>query len=358
MKPFIRNDQNMQVMILTKKKQSPMFMSVKRHIQSIIKYITIGKIFNIFTATIEMFLWRSFVVSYPFYIRIEVSPFCNLCCPGCLLGGANLTESNPKHRKDKIMSFELFKQSVRDFLPYLIKVNLYDEGEPLLNKDIFKMINYLRMNRIATCVSSNFSLRLSDQYLKQLSSCGLDHLVVAIDGATHKTYSKYRQGGNLSLVISNLEKLVTIKKEIGSSLLIDLQFLEFPHNKHEREAIYDLAVKLGVDRITINEDCSTKGWEGYRFTGSQGERRKMGCYQLWFTTTINSIGEIGCCDYGEDHGLPNLGRASNYARERLRNHPAVVALRRSFKRNSTSLHAICQHCSLTRRSSGRDSARR
>lgn len=337
----------MQNMTLTKTKQSNMVISAKRHFQSAIKYTTVRKGINIFIAIIEMLLRRSFVISHPFYMRIEVSPYCNLHCPGCLLGGANLSESNPEHRKEKIMNFDLFKDSVHDFLPYLIKANLYDEGEPLLNKNIPKMINHLSINNIATCVSTNFSLKLSEEYLRQLLSCGLDHLVVAVDGATQESYSKYRKGGDLSLVINNLERLISIKKEIGSPLQIDLQFLEFPHNKHEREAVHNLAMNLGVDRFTVHEGCSMEGWEGDPFRGHEEERRKKGCYQLWVATTINSIGEIGCCDYGEDHGLPMIGMASNYSSEKLRNHPFIVGLRRSFKRNSNSLNAICQHCSLT-----------
>ena len=132
-----------------------------------------------------------------------------------------------------------------------------------------------------------------------------------------------------------------------SPCLIELQFLEFSHNKHERESVYNLAMNLGVDRFTVHEDCSTKGWEGMRFKGNEGERRKKGCYQLWIASTINSIGEIGSCDYGEDHGFQNIGMASNYAKEKLRNHSFLVSLRRSFRYNSSSLNTICQHCSLT-----------
>jgi MoaA/NifB/PqqE/SkfB family radical SAM enzyme len=337
----------MQNLILAKGKQSKMVNSAKRHFQSIFKYMTLRKGINIFIGIIEMLLRRSVVISHPFYLRIEVSPYCNLHCPGCLLGGANLSESNPEHRKEKIMNLNLFQNSVHDFLPYLIKANLYDEGEPLLNKDIPKMINHLSKNNIATCISSNFSLKLSEEYLTQLLSSGLDHLIVAVDGATQESYSIYRKGGDLALVVNNLERVISIKKKIDSSLQVDLQFLEFPHNKHEREAVYNLAMKLGVDRFTVNENCSLDGWEGDRFRGPEEERRKKGCYQSYISTTISSIGEIGCCDYGEDHGIPMIGMASNYSRAELRNHPTIVELRRSFNRNSNSLNAICQHCSET-----------
>ena len=188
----------MQNLIFTQKKQSPMLISAIKHFKSTIKYMSVRKAVNIFIVIIEMLLKRTVLISHFCYLRIEVSPYCNLTCTGCLLGGANILESNPEHRKGKIMSFELFKNSVQDFLPFLLKVNLYDEGEPLLNKKIPEMINHLSINKVATCVSSNFSLKLSEEYLRQLLSCGLDHLIVAVDGASQETYSKYRNGGDLT----------------------------------------------------------------------------------------------------------------------------------------------------------------
>ena len=74
-----------------------------------------------FILAVEMLFKRSFLFSNPCFIRIEVSPCCNLSCPGCLLGGANYSESNPAHRKEKMMSLELFKESAKNFFRVLLK---------------------------------------------------------------------------------------------------------------------------------------------------------------------------------------------------------------------------------------------
>ena len=318
-----------------------------------IRHMTVRKAANTFAALLEMSLKRPVLFSHPFFLRVEVSPSCNLRCPGCIFSNGNGSGDKHDHRKEKMMSFDLFKKSVDAFLPYLIKANLYDEGEPLLNSDIFRMINYLHINDVGTCISSNFSLKLTDRYLEELLSCGLDHLIVAVDGATQDVYAKYRVGGDLSLVLDNLERLTLLKKKTGSPLQIEIQFLEFSHNKNDRAAVRALATKFGADRFTVMEDCSTEGWEGLRFKGPEEERRKRGCYQLWIAATIDSAGEIGCCDYGEDHGMSNIGMASDYASDRLRNHPSIVVLRHSFRNNCTPLNTICRHCSLYKTSGKR-----
>jgi pyruvate-formate lyase-activating enzyme len=338
----------MKIRSYSDKKKSAMSIAAMKHIYSIFRYLTFKKVYNIALAVTEMYITRGVVKSNPFYLRIEVSPYCNLKCPGCILGGADIIENNPQHRSEKIMGYELFCESVVDYLPYLIKVNLYDEGEPLLNKSLLKMIHYLHSNNVGTCISTNFSIKLSDDFLKEMLASGLDTLVIAIDGATQETYQKYRVGGDLNLVLRNIERLIELRDCSDSTLKVEVQFLELAHNEHERKAVLNIAQILGVDVFTVLEDCSIQGWEGKRFKGTENERRKMGCYHLWFATTINSVGEVGCCDYGEDHGMPSLGFAYNYSKEKLRNHPALVTLRRSFKRNSQTLNEICHHCSQSR----------
>jgi len=318
---------------------------IERHFVFIFRHITLKKIFNALLCLFERKTRRSFLHSHPFYLRIETCPYCNLHCPGCLLGGGwKEAETNPEHRKQGIMKYDLFEESVRHFLPTLFKVNLYDEGEPLLNKGIYQMINFLSRNNVSTCVSSNFSLTFSDETLEKMLDCGLEHLVVAIDGATQETYSRYRKGGDLNLIVSNLQRLLSIQnsKKKRSPLKVEIQFLDFDDNEEEREKMYQLAKQLGVWRLFIKRGCIREGWK--KFTGTEEERRKRGCYETYVSTTINSIGEMGTCDYGEDHGTPNIGFAKHYLSKELRNHPSLVHKRESFRDKSIPLDEVCKSC--------------
>ena len=103
--------------------QSSLVWNIRRHchLWTLFRYMTIKKAANLLALAAELLLKRSFLSSHPFFIRVEVSPYCNLRCPGCPLGGADRAESNPMHRKEKMMSLELFEQSVKDLLPYLVR---------------------------------------------------------------------------------------------------------------------------------------------------------------------------------------------------------------------------------------------
>ena len=323
---------------------STMLLSVRRHFSFMVRHLTPRKLVNILLCLWEMKTKKVKLRSVPFYLRVEASSICNLRCPGCQLGRREIEGQDTGERKPGLMSLRTFKDSVKDFLPYLVKVNLYDEGEPLLNPEIFDMIRHLSDNNVSTCVSSNFSLTLSDGALLRLIDSGLEHLVVALDGATPESYNRYRVGGDFHLVVENMRRLSALMTPRDRKRLkIELQFIDFDDNALEREALSRMARGLDIWRFSVIQGSNREGWP--KFTGTEEERRRRGCYQLWVTSTINSNGAIGACDFGEDNGMPYLGEARSYVAEGMRNHPLAVGLRRSFG-NKLSLNEVCRHCSL------------
>ena len=332
------------------RQRSVMTWMTRRHLPFLARHINPRRAANLALLLGEMMSGRDGVRSHPFYLRIEVSPYCSLRCPGCMMGDMDLTESSPEHRRSGMMDYQTFVASVEPLVPWLLKVNLYDEGEPLLNKRIYDMVRYLSHHDVGSCISSNFSLPLSDDTLHELVHCGLEHLVVSLDGATQETYSRYRKGGKLSLVVENVRRLQRLLDASPSSKLkIELQFLDFGDNSAEQEDVRALAESLGVWRFTAIEGCSREGWVGVHFPGTAAERREKGCYHLWAATTVNSAGEMGTCDFGEDHGLPNIGAASRYGASGLRNHPSMRRLRASFRADGPPLHEVCQNCNQYRK---------
>jgi sulfatase maturation enzyme AslB (radical SAM superfamily) len=326
---------------------SVMLLSVRRHFGFMLKHLTLKKLANILLCVCEMKLKRAKLYSMPFYLRVEVSSICNLRCPGCQLGRGESAGCGSEDSKHGLMSYETFRESVRDFLPYLVKVNLYDEGEPLLNPDIFEMIRHLSDNDVSTCISSNFSMPLSDEYLAKLIDSGLEHLIVPLDGASPETYNRYRVGGDFHLVVDNVHRLTTmISSRTNSRLKVEVQFIDFDNDAREREVVQGLARDLRVWRFSVVEGSSRQGWP--RFEGTEEERRRRGCYQLWVTATITSNGEVGACDYGEDNGMSYLGLARDYISKDLRNHPSVMELRDSFG-SRMPINKVCGHCSLYRK---------
>jgi len=159
---------------------SSLHKSLKRHAFFFLKYLTVKKTINLILCFFEFKLKIIRCKSFPVYIRFEVCSVCNLRCSGCPLGGVE--NMSVEKQKEKVTSLIEFKKSINDSIPYLLKINLYDEGEPFLNKEINDIVKYLNQNKVATCISSNFSLKFSDIDLNDIINSGLDHLVIAVDG--------------------------------------------------------------------------------------------------------------------------------------------------------------------------------
>lgn len=184
---------------------------------------------------------KEFLTSRPYYAFIDPCTVCNLHCPFCGVGKGLVD-----HEK-RLMSFDEFKHVIDQVGEYLLEASVFQYGEPLMNPDIYRMIEYAKSFYIYTRVSTNLTI-LNYEKAEKLVASGLDYLTVCIDGASQETYSQYRVGGNYKTVLDNLKLILKAKKRLESKTpLIAWQFLLFRHNEHEIETARALSIKMGVD---------------------------------------------------------------------------------------------------------------
>jgi len=178
----------------------------------------------------------------------EMSSRCILKCPLCNTGG--LSDRFPHVRRGD-MSFETFRAGLDKLLPELGQVLLYNWGEPFLNKDLFRCIEYAHRHDVRTQMSSNMMLYTEGNGLKLLDS-GLTKLIVSADGLTQESYGRYRKGGDLSKVVAAVENMVRLKRERGTGFpLIEMQFIVFRHNEREMDAYRRSWLTKGVDAVNF-----------------------------------------------------------------------------------------------------------
>jgi radical SAM protein with 4Fe4S-binding SPASM domain len=194
----------------------------------------------------QMVAKKSKIIGYPSHIYVDPTNVCNLRCPVCPTGCG--IPGRPKGS----MPLDRFKRIIDEFGKYLVSIDLFNWGEPLFNKDIYKMIAYAHKHHIVTSVSSNLNY-FPGNSAEELVSSGLDILILSIDGASQESYEKYRIGGNFSNVIENLSALIAKKKQRGSKTpYIFWQFLVMRQNEHEIETAKEMAIRLGVDQISFD----------------------------------------------------------------------------------------------------------
>lgn len=213
------------------------------HLVMFWRYWSLLKILN-FVKTVTCYLLGTrHLSSYPPFLKIETT---NRCCMGCKYCFVS--------KSDQEFFFDDYKKLMDHLSPYLFEVSLHDIGEPLLNKELIAYIHYARDRKVGTIMSTSLAVRKPDGFWEKLVTSGLDHLIVAIDGISQESYSKYRINGDIQLVFKNLEKLIRLRKTQQSKLLITWQMINFEWNEHEHIDAQKLALDMGCDSFKLIQD--------------------------------------------------------------------------------------------------------
>ncbi|MGA2775015.1 MAG: radical SAM protein [Candidatus Omnitrophota bacterium] len=186
-----------------------------------------------------------------FMLILDVS-HCNLKCLMCPRGGISGLENSAKG----LMDFKLFKRIVNKFVEENIKINFLEFGnwgEPLLNPDLPKMINYarskprfMRQGAILNVNTNLTSLPDATVFLK----CGVNLVQISISGMTQEIYSRNHKGGNVELVLNNIKKLINVKNnEKLKNVVLKLTFHNYIYNKKEAELAKKFCDKHGLTFI-------------------------------------------------------------------------------------------------------------
>jgi len=163
--------------------------------------------------------------SMPKMLALDPTNLCDLKCPLCPTGLRDKTIERGS------IKLEQFKTIIDRLAKYLQSINLYSWGEPLLHKSLVDMIRHTAINHKVRTITSVHLGNLSDEQVEGLATSGLDKLIVSVDGATQQVYEKYRVGGDIEKVFTNMERLVKAIKRHNSKVNVVWNFLvmQFKH---------------------------------------------------------------------------------------------------------------------------------
>src|SRR6201991_432667 len=115
----------------------------------------------------------------PICLYLETTNRCNLLCTTC---PRTFEELEP----EKDMSWELFT-SIVDQVPNIARVVLHGVGEPMLVKELPRMIRYLKERGVYVLFNTNGTV-LNAKKGRELVESSLDELRVSLDAADAKTF--------------------------------------------------------------------------------------------------------------------------------------------------------------------------
>jgi MoaA/NifB/PqqE/SkfB family radical SAM enzyme len=321
----------------------------------------------------------------PRSIYIEPTSRCNeLCqqCPRTLLS----------REDDRDLSFADFCKIVDQF-PVLDRVVLHGLGEPLLNKELPRMISYLKARGTYVLFNSN-GILLNEKRGQALIDAGLDEYRLSMDGATREMYAKVRGVDAFDKIWRNVRAFIQQQKaQDASKPAVSLWFTAMRENLPDLPNLVNLAAEAGVkevylqrlvyfeeglaasrqalfrrstpEELAIVKHCEQRCQElgiTFRAAGSAtpveslirdfGARPWSGCNRPYTLTYITSSGNVlSCCfapfghksarEYKEERVLGNIFEESI---ESIWHGERYEAFRRAFESDHPARH--CSQCGL------------
>ena len=334
-----------------------------RHVPKIINYGTPRKCANILLAEWELRRQKTTLLCRPYYYIIDACNVCNLRCPLCPTGNTTIA------RKQAMLSLEQYKELFDKIKEYALVVSLYNHGEPLLNPDVFSIIEHTHRNRVGTNISSNFNWPQPVE-INDFIRSGLDYVTVSLDGVTQNSYQQYRVRGDVREVFDNLKRLLSAKKTLRSRTpFVEWQFIVFKHNEHEVEEARKLASELGVDllrfispgvppedmhNLELQEKWMPRNplyWErNPKLVEDRGYVFDQPCFYLYRSMFIYPGGGVTPCCFAHDE-RQDFGNLYNNSVMEIWNNNAYRSARMLFSRSPPTeerIETICDKCTVFR----------
>ena len=179
----------------------------------------------------------------PRELYVEVTNRCNSLCVTCPL-------TFEPQEAEHYLTFDEFTALVDQF-PGLKRTVLQGIGEPLLNRDLYRMIGYLHARGVYVIFNTN-AIVLSPKRQEELVASGLDELRVSCDGATPETYARLRGVNVLPKVLRNVGQMMDTRHRLGAAKpRVSLWFTGVKENIEELPQLVETAARLGVDEVYL-----------------------------------------------------------------------------------------------------------
>jgi MoaA/NifB/PqqE/SkfB family radical SAM enzyme len=179
----------------------------------------------------------------PVCLYLEVSNECNLACKTCPITYGKVEEP-------AALSVEQVKHLLSQFTT-VKRVVLHGVGEPLLNRELPKIIRWLKEKKIYVLFNSNGTL-INKSWREALVESGLDEIRLSLDAAAPETFARVRGKPMFDVIIRNIKGLTAFKAGTGSlTPLVSLWLTGLRETLNELQEFIRLAHSLGIEQVYL-----------------------------------------------------------------------------------------------------------
>jgi MoaA/NifB/PqqE/SkfB family radical SAM enzyme len=293
----------------------------------------------------------------PTKARLDISTVCQLKCALCPIEVNNGRDFLGRG----IMARYEFTNFIEQNRQIKI-VELASAGEALLNPDLPEILKIAYERNVTTSLGGGVNMNdASDEALEALVRCQTARIRISVDGVTEETYRKYRVGGSLHKVLTNIKKINEWKKKYQSETPeLVLQFIVFGHNEHELEKVFVLGRMLNMkvfikmnrwpEQLAVKDRQRIRNLCGYADRGEFLDVTGMQycrdlCLGLWTAPKINWDGRLLGCGCNSHMVFAEYALGRNFLQEI--NNERMQYARKMLMGNAPPRNDIpCSNCSF------------
>ncbi len=190
----------------------------------------------------------------PVCLYLEVTNRCNLLCTTCPRTFEDLEPATD-------MSWELFTRIV-DQVPDLSRAVLHGVGEPMMVRELPRMVHYLKARGVHVLFNTNGTL-LDERRGRELVDAGLDELRVSLDAAEPRAFKLVRGVDAFERIVGNVKAFTARQRELRVELpRVSLWLTGLKETLAQLPRFVELAHELGVGEVYLQRLVYFPGGQG------------------------------------------------------------------------------------------------
>ncbi len=178
-------------------------------------------------------------------VVLETSASCQLRCPLCFLRSYS-------ERPDPLLMPVEVARTVAPYLAGLESVELTGWGEPLMNPELFNIIETVKEHFSGKINMTTNGMLLGRESMSRIIEFGLETICISTDAAHEDSYRRCRPGGEFNKLRQVFEDFVCLRREKGASRpLLFAGFLLRKDHLHELPEFVGMTAGHGLDGVVF-----------------------------------------------------------------------------------------------------------
>ena len=276
---------------------------------------------------------------FPPCIQIEPSSICNYRCIMCYQ--IDRSFSNKSTGFMGYMDLDLYKNIIDQIEGNIEAVTMASRGEPLLNKNFVKMLEYASGKFLGFKINTNASLLSEELSHTILSNIDIGTIVFSIDAAEKNLYEKIRVNGDFEKVLRNICMFKEIKEKYYKSSNIITRVSGVKLNDDQD---IDEMEKVWLQYVDQTGFTKYTPWES-SYENLTNEITSP-CTELWRRMFVWQDGVVNPCDYDYKSTL-SVGKVNDSSISNLWKSNKYKSLRSSHLEKKRSTESPCNQCPMT-----------